>query len=64
MEKNGDEQSAPNDPKEHPELAQLFGVTVDPFRAEENLEVAEEMTDDEEDQDEPRDRHNHFPADR
>ena len=46
-----------------PEFAQMLGVAVDPIRAEENLEVAEQMPDDEQDQDHAGHRHDHFPSD-
>lgn len=64
VKEDDDQEPAADDPEEHPEPAQFFGVTVDPLRAEENLEVAEEMADDEKNQDEPGHRHDHFPADR
>ena len=38
----------------------MLRVAVDPIRAEENLQVAEQMSDDEEDQNDARDRDNHF----
>jgi hypothetical protein len=41
----------------------VFRVAVDPIRSEENLEVPEQMTDDEKDQNDSRDRHDHFLAD-
>ncbi len=40
----------------------MLGVAVDPLRPEENLEVAEEMADDEQNQDHAGHRHDHFPA--
>lgn len=64
MEKNHDEQPSANDPKEHSELAQIFGVTVDPFRAEEDLQIAKKMPDDEENEDHSGRRYDDFPANR
>ena len=40
----------------------MLGVAVDPLRSEKNLQVAEEMADDEQDQDHPGHRHDYFPA--
>ena len=55
--------NAANDPEERPQIAQVLGVAVDPFRSEENLKVAEEMPDDEKNQNHARRRHDHFPSD-
>jgi hypothetical protein len=46
-----------------PEFTQVPGVPVNPLRAKENLEVAEEMADHEQNQNHPRHRHDHLPAD-
>jgi hypothetical protein len=35
-------------------------VTVDPIRAQENLQIAQEMSDNEKDQNDARDRNDHF----
>ena len=56
------EEESANDPEERSEIAQMLRVAVDPIRAEENLEVAEKVADDEKNQDHARHRHNHFPA--
>ncbi len=64
MEEDSQKQPAPNDPDQHTELAQFFGVAVDPLRSEENLEVSEEVTDDEKNQDQARGGRDHFPSDR
>ena len=55
--------NAADHPEKRPQIAQVLGVAVDPFRPEKNLQIAEEMPDDEENQDHPRHRHDHFPAD-
>ena len=62
VEDDDHEQERPDDPEERAELAQLLGVAVDPLRSEENLQIAEEMADDEQNQDQPGHRHDHFPA--
>ena len=62
VEDDDDEQDASDDPEERAELPELLGVAVDPLRSEENLEIAKEMADDEQNQDQPGHRHDHFPA--
>ena len=52
------------DPKQGPKFAQVLGVAINPIRPEKNLEIAEKMPDDEQNQDHARYRHDHFPADR
>ena len=64
VEDDDGEQAASDDPEERPEFPQMLGVAVDPLRPEENLEIAKEVADDEQNQDQPRYRHEHFPADR
>ena len=59
-----DEQEGADDPEERPQIAQVLGVAVDPFRPEEDLEIPEEMPDDEENQNHAGRRHDHFPSDR
>ena len=63
VEDDDEEQNAADDPEERPKLPEVLGVAVDPLRPEENLEVAEEMADDEQNQDHPGHRHDYFPAD-
>ena len=41
----------------------MLRVSVDPFRSEKNLQVAEQMTDDEQDQNDTGHRDDHFSAD-
>jgi hypothetical protein len=38
----------------------MLGVTIDPVRSEENLQVAEQMSDDKKDQNDAGDRDDHF----
>lgn len=64
MRDHDHKEKAANHPEERPEVAQMLGVTIDPLRSEENLEVAEKMPNNEEDQDHSRHRHDHFPSDR
>ena len=63
VEDDDEEQNNSDDPEEGPEFTQMLPVAINPRRAEENLEVAEEMADDEQNQDYPGHRHDHFPAD-
>ena len=42
----------------------MLRVTVDPIRSEKNLQIAEQMSDDEQNQDDSRDRDDHFFSDR
>ncbi len=63
VDHDDDKEEGANDPENRPEIVQMLGVAVNPFRAEENLEVAEEMPDDEENQDDPGHRHDHLASD-
>ena len=58
---NDKEQKAADDPKELPKLPEMLNLTVDSLRPEENLKVAQEMADNEQNQ--ASHRHNDFPAD-
>src|SRR6266852_9571127 len=50
------EQKNPDYPKNRSEIAQMLRVTVDPIRAQEDLQISEQMSDDEKDQNDPGDR--------
>lgn len=63
MRQDDNEQKGPNNPENRSEVVQMLGVTIDPIRPEEDLEIAEEMSDNEEDQDHSRHRHNDLPSD-
>jgi hypothetical protein len=63
VEDNDEEQKAADDPKELSKLPEMLSVTVDSLRPEENLEVAQEMADDEQNQNHASHRHNDLPAD-
>lgn len=62
VEDDDEEQYAADNPKERPKLPEMLGVAVDPFRPEEDLKVAKEMADNEQNQDHPRRRHDYFPT--
>ena len=62
VEDDDEEQNAADDPEEGPKLPEIFGVAVDPLRSEENLEIAKEVADDEQNQDHPGHRHDYFSA--
>ena len=57
---NSGEQENTDQPQERSEIAQMLRVTVDPVRAEENLKVAEQMSDDKKDQNDAGNRDDHF----
>jgi len=61
VEDNDEEQQAADDPKELPKLPEMLSVTVDSLWSEENLKVAQEMADDE--QNHASHRHNDLPED-
>ena len=52
-----------HDPEERAEIAQMLRVTIDPVRPEKNLQIAEQMADDEQHQNDAGDRDDHFLAD-
>ena len=58
------EQEEADRPKDRTEVLQMFRVAVDPVRPEENLQVAEQVTDDEPEQNQPGKRDDNFPPDR
>src|ERR1700738_193437 len=57
------EQDKADDPKQRPEIAQMLGVAVDPFRPEKDLQIAEQMTDHKQDQDGAGRGDDHFSSD-
>src|SRR5439155_5702240 len=57
---NGSEQKQTNYPKQRAEVAQVLRVTIDPVGADKNLQIAKQMPDHKEDQNDARDRDNHF----
>jgi hypothetical protein len=63
VEEHVHQQENPNDPEQRAQFPQLFRVRVHPLRPEKNLEVAEQMTNDECDQDHAGHRHDHLFAD-
>ena len=60
MEHNIEEKKPADDPQHRAQLAQVFRVRVDPILSEKNLQVAQEMSDDERDQDNAGDRDDEF----
>jgi hypothetical protein len=58
------EQDYPLNPKPGSEQVQELGIAVDPIRVFEDLQVADQMGADEQDQDNPGHRHEEFSADR
>ena len=63
MQQHGHEQNGAHDPEQRPEIAQMLRVTVDPVRPEKDLQIAEQMADDEEHQNDSRDRDDQLFAD-
>ncbi len=63
VREHDDEEKGADHPEQRPEVAQMLGIAIDPLRPEEDLEIAEEMPDDEENEDDPGHRHDHFPSD-
>src|SRR5438094_647836 len=57
---DGSEQEQTNCPKQRAEVAQVLRVTIDPVGADKNLQIAKQMPDHKEDQNDARDRDNHF----
>src|SRR2546423_10609784 len=50
VQEHADQQERANHPEQRAEIAQMLRVSVDPFRAEKNLQVPEQMTNHEQDQ--------------
>ena len=57
---NRDEQENADQPQQRAKVAQVLRVTVNPVRADENLEIAQQMSDNKEDQNDPSDGNDHF----
>src|SRR5262245_18963541 len=53
-----------NYPEQRAEIAQMLGVTVNPIGADKNLEVSQQMSDHEQNQNYASDGDNHFPPNR
>jgi hypothetical protein len=58
------EQENSDQPKQRTEILQMLRVTIDPIRADENLQIPEQMSDHEKDQNDAGDRDDHFFPDR
>ncbi len=63
MQQHVYEEKGADDPKKRAQLAQMLGVAIDPIRSEKNLEVPEEMSDDEQDENHAGRGHDEFLAD-
>ncbi len=63
MQQNDDDKKDANDPEEWAQVTQVLSIAIDPCRAEKDLEVAQEMTNNKENQDNSGRGHNDFPAD-
>ena len=61
---DGGEQKNSYQPKQRAEIVQMLRVTVDPIRADENLQIPEQMSDHEKDQNDAGDRDDDFFSDR
>ena len=60
VKKNCDEEKCSNQPKQRAEIAQMFRVTVDPIRADKNLQIAQEMSNHKKNQNDAGDRDDNF----
>ena len=58
------EQKNSDQPKQRSEITQMLRVTVDPVRSDKNLQISEQMSDHEKDQNDARDRDDYFFSDR
>lgn len=62
MRKHTNEQKRSHNPEQRAEVVEVLRVAIDPARPEEDLQVAEEMTNDEQDENKSRRRHDHLSA--
>ncbi|MGB8825460.1 MAG: hypothetical protein WCD25_19080 [Pseudolabrys sp.] len=60
MNDDGHEQEQTDYPKQRPKVAEVFRVTIDPVGTDKNLQIAKQMPDHKEDQNDARERDNHF----
>src|SRR6266487_5695683 len=60
VNENSSEEEQADQPKQRAEVAQVLRVTVDPIRTQKNLQITEQMSDNEKDQKDARDRNDHF----
>jgi hypothetical protein len=58
------EKDNPCNPKRRPKLTKKRGVSIDVIRVLEHLQITHQVAHDEADQDQARDGHEYFPADR
>jgi hypothetical protein len=64
VNRHRDDEKHANGPKQRPQLAQMLGITVDPGRPEEDLQIPEQMSDDEKNENDARERDDDFSANR
>ena|ERR1700682_6505660 len=64
VDDDGDEQKDANCPEQRSKGAEMLGISVDPIGAEKDLEIAEQMSDDEKNEDDAGNGDDHFLADR
>src|SRR5262249_2227784 len=64
MQDHGREEGDSDEPEQGTEIAEVLRVTVDPIRSDKDLEVAEQMADDKNEQNHAGHGHDHFSADR
>jgi hypothetical protein len=57
---DGGQQKNSNQPQQWAEIMQVFRITINPIRADEDLQIPEQMSDHEKDQNDPRDRNDYF----
>ena len=58
------EKNDAHQPEQRAEIAQMLRVSIDPLGAKKDLQIAEQMTDDEQDQNHAGDGDDHFSSDR
>lgn len=63
VKENHEKERSSNHPEYRSEVAEMLGITIDPFRPEKDLQIAEQMADNESNQDDPRCRDYKFSSD-
>jgi len=63
VQDDGREEERADEPEDRAQIVEMLRVGVDPVRCEKNLQIAEQVTNDEQDQNHARDSDDHFPAD-
>jgi hypothetical protein len=60
VNEDSSEQEQSDYPKQWAKVAQVLRVAVDPFWSQKNLQISQQMSDNENDQDDAREGHDHF----